>query len=339
MHWPWKDAYKRMEKELVKKQENTTLDLCKFIACLLVAAVHLPTMFSTERGEVFYNQWFFRFCVPLFFVSTGYYFQKAKNQRKSIGRVTLLFCLSYLLYLPLILEGVGSWQEAFSRLRWALVIGYEHLWYLSAALEGMLIWYFLRCIPSLRKLLEKVGTVASVLLLLLGALLDEHYKLSGNALLRTVGDFLSNFGGPRNVVFMGFPLLYLGGTVARQEEKIRKIPTWTLLLAWVLCRGLGCWECRYLYANLGATNWDADLTFWGIWPGLILFCLTFRWHFPISETAAKWMRKLSEYVYVLHPLVGMFLGDHLLLSPWGQWTGTIAMCCLLTILLEKQFRK
>lgn len=327
-----------MEKELVKKQENTALDLCKFVSCLLIAAVHLPTMISTERGNVFFTQWFIRFCVPLFFVSTGYYFEQAKNQRKSIGRVTLLFCLSYLLYLPLILEGAGSLEEGFSQLRWALVFGYEHLWYLSAALEGMLIWYCLKQIPVFRKLLEKLGTVACILLLVLGAVLDEHYKLSGNALLRTVGDFLSNFGGPRNVIFMGFPLMYLGGTVARQMENIRKIPTWVLLLVWILIRGFGCWECSYLYANLGV-NWDADLTFLGVWPGLILFCLTFRWHLPIPEIAAKWMRKLSEYVYVFHPLVGMFIGNHMALQPWAYWIVTIGMCCLLTILLEKQFKK
>lgn len=327
-----------MGNEVTTRQENITLDLCKFLSCLLVAAVHLPTMLSTEKGNIYFSQWFFRFCVPLFFVSTGYFFQRSKNPRKSIGRVALLFALSYLLYLPMILEGAEDWHQAFSKLRWVLVFGHEHLWYLNAVLEGMLIWYCLGNLPGLNWLLRKLGTVASILLLLLGALLDEHYKLSGNALLLAAGDFLANFGGPRNVIFMGFPLMYLGGTVARREDSLRRIPTWVWLCAWFLFRGLGCWECGYLYAHLGQ-NWDGDLTFFGVWTGLILFCLTFRWQIPIPVSAAKQMRKLSEYVYVLHPLIGMFIGNYLSLSPVMLWAATIAMCCGVTILLEKQFSR
>ena len=64
-----------MPTQTIKQKENCTLDLLKFVASILVAASHLPGLFSSELAEFYYNGWFFRFCVPLFFASSGYYFQ------------------------------------------------------------------------------------------------------------------------------------------------------------------------------------------------------------------------------------------------------------------------
>lgn len=317
-------------------KENKTLDVFKFVASILIVATHLPSVFSSEMVSQYFTQWYIRFCVPFFYVSTGFFFYKSRQKWQYIKRVFWLFALSYLLYLPKILVDAGTVLEVISRLRWNLIVGYEHLWYLSAILEGLLIWFLLEKIPGINVLFRKLGTAASVLLLLLGALLDEHYRLLDSSLLTAVGEFLRNFGGPRNVVFMGFPLLVMGGAAARWEKEFRKIPFAVLVLAWVALRLLAFWECGYLLRGLGS-GIDTDLTFFGCWPALVLFLISFRFQLPIPENLAKILRKLSEYVYIFHPMVASQITGCLPMTPPALLVSTIVICCVLYLLLEKQF--
>jgi len=316
--------------------ENKTLDVFKFLACVIIAATHLPSMFESEIENFYFNQWFFRFCVPFFYVSSGYFFYKTSDKLRTIRRIFWLYAFSYVLYLPAVLEGAYDLNRVISKLRWNLVIGYEHLWYLNSTLQGFVIWYILEKTPVISKIFRKIGISVCVLLILLGALLDEHYHLLGNGLFQRVGDFLLIFGGPRNVVFMGFPLLVLGGAVARYEAVLRKLPALVLILLWVVIRALAWWECTYLLKALGSgiTN---DLTFFGCWPALILFMLSFKFQIPIPEAFAKLLRRMAEYIYVLHPLIAALISKYIPLAPTPLWLSTIALCSLIYILLEKQF--
>lgn len=132
--------------------------------------------------------------------------------------------LGYVLYLPAILEGAQNFSDIISKLRWNLVIGYEHLWYLSAAFEGLLLWYLLEKIPVISGLFQKLALPGCILLFFMGALLDEHYHVLNIPLLTSAGDFLLRFGGSRNFIFMGFPLMIFGGAFSRHAEKLRKLP-------------------------------------------------------------------------------------------------------------------
>jgi len=323
-----------MQNPVSQTQENKALDVLKALACILVTQTHLPTVFSSPLGEMYYCQWFFRFCVPFFFVSSGYFFHRARDKARTLKRILWLFALSNALYLPLILSGATDLSEMISRFRWNLVFGYEHLWYLSATVEGLILWYVLEKIPVISGIFRKIGIPACVLLLLTGAVLDEYYRLFEGGLLVAAGEFLSVFGGPRNVVFLGFPLLIMGSAMARYEETFRKIPTWLLLVLWVVLRALAFRECTWLYENLGE-GISNDLTFFGWLPALVLFELSFRIRLPISDGFAKLLRRMAEYVYILHPMVAMLISGHLELSPMALWIATIVMCSALYLLLEK----
>lgn len=325
-----------METAALKNRENTTLDVFKALACVIVTTAHLPSLFTTEVGRVYFNEWFLRFCVPFFFVCSGYFFSKASDKKKPLKRMAWLLALCYVLYLPAVLEGASDARGVLSRLRWNLVFGYEHLWYLNASLEGMLIWYLLEKIPVISKAFRKLAVPAGVVLLPVGALLDEHYRLINNEALRAVGELLSVFGGPRNAIFMGFPLLVLGGAMAQHEDKIRKVPAWALVALWVFLRGLAYWECGYLYQNLGMTI-SCDLTFFGCWPALCLFALSGKFQLPIPVRLAKCLRRMTEYVYILHPLIAALILKYIPLAPVPLWLGTIALCGGIYLLLEKQF--
>ena len=76
-----------MNQTVVQGKENRTLDLFKAIACVLVTEAHLPSVFSDPMKEMYFFQWFIRFCVPLFFVSSGYFFYRSKNKEKALKRI------------------------------------------------------------------------------------------------------------------------------------------------------------------------------------------------------------------------------------------------------------
>lgn len=327
-----------MHTTVTSGRENKTLDVFKFAVSIIIAATHLPTLFSLETADLYFKGWFIRFCVPFFFISTGYFFYRSRNKFGTIKRVFWLFALGYTLYLPLIVSGTPDLRTAFSHLRWCLVVGYEHLWYLNAVLQGLLIWYVLEKIPVIRDLFQKFGIPVSFLLLMLGALLDEHYHLVDHSLVKAMGNFILAFGGPRNAVFMGFPLLMLGGAVARWEGSLRKIPTAVLCLLWILLRGLAFWECSYLLQMLG-NGISTDLTFFGCLPALVLFLFSFRFQIPVPESLAKLLRRMSEYIYVLHPMVAASISAHIYLYPQqpALLILTVILCCVLYVLLEKQF--
>ena len=104
----------------------------------------------------------------------------------------------------------------------------------------------------------------------------------------------------------------------------------------MVLRALAYWECGYLYENLGPTI-SCDLTFFGCWPALCLFALSGKFQLPIPVRLAKCLRRMAEYVYILHPLIAALITKYLPLAPVPLWLGTIALCGGIYLLLEKQF--
>lgn len=325
-----------MQSVTVKPKQNKTLDLIKILCAVFIVATHLPSFFQSEPAYLYFKQWFVRFCVPFFFICSGYFFYKSSHKENNLKRVFWLFAFSFVLYFPEMLGGVQSWEEAFSVIRWNAVFGYGHLWYLSAALEGLLVWYVLEKIPVISKLFQKLALPAAVVLLIAGAVLDEYFYLFQDGPIRKLGEFLLIFGGPRNVVFMGFPLLIIGGACARYEARLRRIPGKIWILCWVLLRLVAFLECRFLLDRVG-TGITTDISFFGWMPAVAAFALSFHVQVPVSDKVSLLMRKLSEYIYVLHPMVSALLPGFLNLTPFLHYAVTIAMCSVLYILLEKQF--
>lgn len=320
----------------LKSRENTLLDIFRVLACVLVVTIHMPEMFSTEWINVFWGEWLVRFAVPFFFVCTGFFFEQTPRKGSALKRMAWLMAFAYVLYLPAVLEGAEVFSQVLSKLRWNLVIGYEHLWYISACVESMILWILIEKVGMLSKIFQKVRVPTAVGLILLGALLDEHYRLSTWPLLHRLGDFLLNFGGPRNFLFMGFPLMLLGGAIAEHVERVRRIPLWGIVSASIGLWILAFLECGWLYTHLGS-DISNDLSFFGWMPALCLVVLSLKCNLPISERLARSLRRATLYVYILHPLMAMLIGRYLVLSPVALCLATLGLCFAVAFLLEKQF--
>lgn len=320
-----------MQDGVARGRENKALDVFKFLACVLVVGSHMPQLFVWGTLDLYYRQWLFRFCVPFFFLSSGYFFQKTEKKEKILRRIALLFAAGYVLYLPYILK-TNPDSGLLSRLAWNAVFGYEHLWYISATLEGMLVWYIAERLPLVSTLFRKLGLPAAVLLLFIGALTDEYYPLLDIGPVTALSKFLLNFGGPRNVVFFGFPMLMIGGALARQEDKLSRIPTWALTAGLLICWGVSFVECSVLLAKLG-TEITNDITLFNFWPAIFLFLLSFRINVNISEAFAKTLRKMAEHVYILHWLAADMIGRYLYLMGIPRWILTMLLCSAVSLLL------
>jgi Na+/H+ antiporter NhaC len=142
--------------------------------------------------------------------------------------------------------------------------------------------------------------------------------------------------GEYNIIQVIPYLLVLGGAMARYETVFRKIPTWLLPVMWLLFRALAFFECTWLFDRLGSEI-SLDLSFFGWVPALILLELSFRFRVPIPTGFAKLLRRMAEYVYILHPLVAMLITAYLPLPPMVLWIATIILCSTLYLLLEKNF--
>lgn len=117
------------------RNKANILDLIKVVACVLIVGSHCLPLFKNDGLNYYYGQWFFRFCVPLFFVSTGYFFAKMEVARKKayIKRIVLLYLGASLLYFPLYFNG------GIVLIMSNLIFGFHHLWYLSALAMGLII--------------------------------------------------------------------------------------------------------------------------------------------------------------------------------------------------------
>lgn len=314
----------------------TGVDLCKAFCCILVVISHLPSIFPTELMRAYFNGWYFRFCVPFFFACSGYFFYKSRHKMRSLLRITKLFILAYLLYLPEILAGVQSIGEALARIRWNMIVGHNHLWYLNATLQGMLGIFLLEKIPVVRELFRKAGLPMAVVLFLLGALLDEYYSLVDIPFIQSLGEYLLSFKGGRNVVFMGFPLLVMGGAVARYEDRLSKVPTYALAALWIVLRTLALLECSFLFEMKGLTAGN-DVSFFGCWPGVVLLAAALRFQPSIPTNVSLTLRKLAEYVYILHMMVSGILSSLYPLTPVLLLLSTIAVSCSVCLLFQRLF--
>ncbi len=110
-----------------------SVDIIKLFCCILIIASHVGNIFANTTANYFYGQRFFRFCVPFFFMSSGYFFSgmDSGKKRSYIIRILAIYIISSVLYSVYIAENSPLWPQ--------LVFGFNHLWYLIALAEGLIL--------------------------------------------------------------------------------------------------------------------------------------------------------------------------------------------------------
>lgn len=287
--------------QMIHSKENKLLDIFKFFAALLIVASHCLPFVPNNYINFLYGQWFFRFCVPLFLISSGYFFStfKKKQKIKYIKRIAVIYCFSALLYVPFYAnKGITTFVRC-------AILGYHHLWYLSALVLSLLLYFVLEETP-LNKIFNKLYPFVALLLIIIGAFYDEYQyvfnKVNDFPLVVFINKAILNIGGPRHALFFAFPMILIGKFLHKHQSEI-KIQKATCIVLIVVSLFVSLAECLML-RHFGGESITCDITLFNYLPAAFLLILTFSYCPKVLESLdTKAIRKTADIVYISHVLI------------------------------------
>lgn len=195
--------------------KKLNFDNCRFIASLLVVAIHIyPFASLNEEFDFLFTHTFCRIAVPLFIMITGYYLipKILENKNKLISytkKIMKIYLISIIIYLPInIYAGAFKEIDVIKILKVIFIDGtFYHLWYFPALISGLWITYFM-----IKKLKDKHIKVVISLLFLIGLFGDSYYFLISKInILNIFYNFIFSITNyTRNGLFYVPIFLYLG---------------------------------------------------------------------------------------------------------------------------------
>ena len=191
------------------------IEYFRVAAAFLVVAIHCsPLLTYSETADFIFTRVLARAAVPFFFMVTGYFvIGKPEKTRKFLKKTGVIYLASILLYLPLNLyAGNFNGLTPGAALTQLLFEGtFYHLWYLPAALLGVLAASLLAR--------SRAGLGIAGALYLLGLLGDSYWGLvSGVPVVSDVYNVIFSVAGyTRNGLFFA-PLFLLLGAAMRGDR-------------------------------------------------------------------------------------------------------------------------
>ena len=292
---------------MIREKAGNSVDVAKAVACVLIVGSHCLPIFKSEIMNYYYSQWLFRFCVPFFFISTGFFFggMDAERKKKYIIRIAVLYLISSILYLPLSLHGSKTLAVKY------LIFGVRHLWYLSALTVGLIL-----AVLSERILKNRRFIIAS-LLLLGGVLLDEYYKLLNVSFIKELANGIEFIGGARNGLFFALPMILLGeyigeinGNLEERINELRRNDRKTYILAFIGLLFLSFLEASILRRYI-SEDITLDLSLFGWMPAIPLLLLMLSYKSFLTYEQSRKLRKIVDYVYIIHIWVAVITERYL----------------------------
>lgn len=286
------------------------LDLFRLVAALGVVCLHVRFEASQGLDPQVWVRTFSRWCVPFFFLVTGFFLKAntggfpliTANLLKKVG---IILVASWCIYVPL-----GLIQSGFALLSADLFVTgpWFHLWYLHSLFLGLAA---LLVLPSVLKSRAILGACAAVCFVVAHGI-DMAAQVDPE-----------RFREPFNIArqFQSFPLLYLGFLMGRSNMSRAASLRFASLLT-VIGIGLCIFEAL-VWVDLGWGFMDRQYPI-GMTPialGLVWFGT--RSNIRIPELFARLGRENALPIYLLHPffiVVLQYFGPELGLSePWGVW--------------------
>lgn len=267
------------------QKETNTLDLIKAVACVLIIGSHCLPIFKCDSLNFYYGQCFFRFCVPLYFISTGYYFAKMEGtkQKAYIKRIVLLYISASLLYAPFYTTSdIGIIISK-------LLFGFHHLWYLSALVMGLIITVVAQKFLKTKKYIL-------IILLVGGIVLNEYYKLINNESLLRLAVIVSFCGGAKHALLFATPMLLVGDYIAGKHVFAKKS---VCIFLFVILLTASFIETAILKNQIGSQiRLDVSIFEWT--PAIPLFLLGLNTKAKIEPVTSRKLRKITDIAYIIH---------------------------------------
>lgn len=281
-----------------KNDRNQTADIFRVLLIFMVVAIHVDVFSSIKELNFFTVDGYFRMAVPIFFIINGYFFQCYVTDkqlfRKWLYRVLLLFVVWQIIYLPMYFPADGLTPRHIAVFISELLFGYHHLWYIAAMATGGIILYYLK---DFKKIL-----FLCVALYLTGWLL-QYIRVFLNA-DGTMFKIFSQYWIFRNGLFFGFPMMYIGAYIAKnnlvERLSIKKCAFALILSFIVLSLEIGLTN-HYLFTKM---SYPIDFII-----SLLVFCpvvfiiLMKNKKVYFTHFKSKDLALLVSAVYFVHPYI------------------------------------
>jgi serine/alanine racemase len=211
------------------QQMNTSreyggIDRFRLFAALLIVGIHtFPLSSVSETLNFGFVNIFSRIAVPFFLMITGYFVcGNAKPPLGFLKKTGFLYAGATLLYLPVsIYAGYYSNGNILTAAAKNIIFDgtFYHLWYLTALIIGVLLFYALS-----RKFSLNVIFILTIILYIFGLLGDSYHGLTSEIpFLKAVYDMgFSIFSYTRNGLFYAPVFLAMGATTAKIKKPFAK---------------------------------------------------------------------------------------------------------------------
>ena len=313
------------------KTEYPYIDVCKFIAALLIVSMHID--FGGHPWTEAVKHYIARLGVPYFFTASGFFLAKklrggpAESAVLSgyLKRILTLFCFWSLLYAPyhlfILSRSTGDvWEALFVYVRQLAFLAPSFMWYLMAAAVAAVPF----CLLYKKRFPLLCG--AAGILYLFGTLGNSYLNLVNSEVFR---HYLDIFLTTRNGVFFGLPFFCLGGVCALYEYKP---PSYKRLIpALAAVYGVFCAE---VYWVRGSVPFAQDCSMYLAMPAVV-YCV-FRLTMPArkqEKTGAMpaFLRKASVGIYCSQFGFILIYGLILKAVGLGGLAGGLLLYCLTVI--------
>ncbi len=278
------------------------LDCFKILAAFLVVAIHTSPLSSySPEADFFLTRVVARLAVPFFLMTTGFfllpdYLFDHKKEYLPVWRFVkknlLLYGAAILLYLPVgIYAGHYNDLDGWSFFRMILFDGtFYHLWYLPASVLGVLLLTWIS-----RRMPFPAVMICAAAGYVLGLLGDSYFGLIADVpvISSFFDDLFCVFSYTRNGAFYAPVFLAMGAWLAHRG----KVCKWGVSLAGFTLSLLLLTGEGFLLRYAAWQRHDSMYLF-------LLPCMLFLYQLMLSwpVRAAKWVRPVSAWIYLLHPL-------------------------------------
>ena len=288
------------------------LDILKAICAFFVVCIHVT--FQGELGTGVAS--LARFAVPVFFMITGFFYDKTVSNNKEkhqLKKILILLIVSNVLYYLLmgfkaVSEGSFSKYAAetftlkslFEFLVFNKTLSYGHLWYFGAILYVLLIFFVLRkFVPQW----EKAAYIITPILLVCNFVLGGYSFLKEN-------EYDANIV-VRNFLLTGFPCFTIGMFLKKYEKKTEFIKNSNILSVLLIAVFIATvFLEKMILTRLNATpNREVYISSILLAAVLVIVFSKESWNGGRLKIAKTIGRKYSSLIYIFHPIFISFVGN------------------------------
>lgn len=286
-----------------KKRAIPLLDMVQFVAALLIVLVHCGRLAENEAVHFFLKSILCRLAVPIFFISSGYFYRLKQRKEKQYFKTYFrkhisVYLLWSLLYLPLGLRHLLTLDVSFKLLPAALALSlsywgvWYHLWYYPALFVGVFL---------AMQFQKRLGYISSFIIAFsaytIGSVETYSSYLKGSVVAEVYYVFKNLFFTTKNGVTYALIFILLGFVVADlQQKKSFSLSVGKKLLvslSLLLAEGL------LIYFNQGD---DKNFIFSLIPVTFFLFIMIIQ-NDHKKEVQVSYLKPLTKYIFLIHPFI------------------------------------